>query len=153
MKTTAMLRIAILGFGLFSLGLLQAQDAGDESADVWATVEAQWNAEEKGRKDWIDDLLTEDFAGWGKNSPAPRSKSSIAMWDRFSDQQGKMVAHELYPLSIIVHGDVAIAHYLYTSAYEESDGEVELSNGRFTDVLVRVGDGWQFIAWHGGDDE
>lgn len=171
MKTTAVLRIAFLAAGLFSFGLLQAQDAEiettDESADVWAIVEAQWNAEEQGSKGWIDNLLTEedgangwierllteDFAGWSKNSPAPRSKSSIAMWDRFTDTQGKMVAHELYPLSIIVHEDVAIAHYLYTSANEDADGKVESSNGRFTDVLVRAEDGWRFIAWHGGDDE
>ena len=170
MKTTAVLRIALLSVGLFSFGMLQAQDAElattDESADVWAVVEAQWNAEEEGGRgwinnllteedggeSWIDELLAENFAGWSKDSPAPRSKSSVAMWDRFAATQGKMVAHELYPLSIIVHADVAIAHYLYTSANEDTDGKVEMSNGRFTDVLVRSEDGWQFIAWHGGDD-
>ena len=116
-------------------------------------VEAQWDAEEKGDKRWIDRLLSDDFTGWGKTSPAPRSKSSTKMWDRFSDEQGRMVAHELYPLAIIVHEDVAIAHYLYSSAYEDKDGKVELNNGRYSDVLVRTADGWQFLAWHGGDDE
>jgi len=28
-----------------------------------------------------------------------------------------------------------------------------MSNGRYTDILVRKEDGWKFIAWHGGDDE
>lgn len=153
MKSNLMLRIALIGAGLFVLTVAQAQDAADESADVWEAVEAQWDAEEKGDKRWIERLLTEDFAGWGKNSPAPRSKASTQMWDRFTDQQGEMVAHELYPLSIIVRDDTAIAHYLYTSAYEDTDGEVEISNGRYTDILVRTDDGWKFIAWHGGDDE
>ena len=75
------------------------------------------------------------------------------MWDRFNNEQSELIAHELYPLSIVVHDDVAIAHYVYTSANEDKDGKVEVSNGRYTDVLVRTDNGWKFIAWHGGDDE
>ena len=63
-----------------------------------------------------------------------------------------MVAHELYPLEIVVEGDTAIVHYLYSSAYKDKDGEVETSHGRFTDILVRTTDGWRFLGWHGGDD-
>ena len=166
MKNTNMLRIAVVGVGLLSFALLQAQEASedaieilpvqepsDHAADVWSTVEAVWDADEKGDKRWIDRMLTEDFVGWGKDSPAPRDKSSTKMWDRFDDEQGKSIAHELYPLSIVVHGDVAIVHYLYTNAYEDKDGEVEISNGRYTDILVLGVDGWRFIAWHGGDDD
>ncbi len=153
MKKNVLLRIALIGVSLFSFGLLQAQEASDDTADVWSTVEAAWEADEKDDKRWIDQMLTDDFAGWSKTSPAPRSKSSTEMWDRFSEQLGKSVAHELYPLSIIVHGDIAVAHYLYTNAFEDKEGEIEMSNGRYTDILVRSEDGWKFIAWHGGDDE
>ncbi len=166
MKNSIMLRIAVIGAGLFSFALLHAQEASDDAAalmqvqepsdhaaDVWSAVEAAWDADEKGDKRWIDRMLTEDFAGWSKNSPAPRDKSSTAMWDRFNDEQGKSVAHELYPLAIVVHGDTAVVHYLYTNAYEGKDGEVEVSNGRYTDVLVLGIDGWKFLASHGGDDE
>lgn len=128
-----------------------AQDNND-ATDVWLTVEAQWDAEQQNKKKWADEMLSDKFVGWGKNSPAPRNKESTKMWDRFNDEQGKTVQHELYPLSIIVDGDVAIAHYLYTSAYEDKEGKVEVNNGRFTDVLIRTEDGWKFIAWHGGDD-
>ena len=130
-----------------------AQDSDDDQADVWATIEGQWEADEKGDKDWSELLLKDDFSGWGKDSPAPRSKSSTIMWDRFSDEQGQMIAHELYPLAIVVDGDLAVAHYLYSSAYEDKEDEVEMNTGRYTDVLVRTDDGWKFIAWHGGDDE
>ena len=166
MKNTIMLRIAVFGVGLLSFALLQAQETSDDAttlmqiqepsdhaADVWSTVEATWDAEEKGDKRWIDRMLSEDFTGWSKNSPAPRDKSSTAMWDRFNDEQGKTVAHELYPLSIVVHGDVAVVHYLYTNAMEDNEGKVEVSNGRYTEVLVLGLDGWKFITWHGGDDE
>jgi ketosteroid isomerase-like protein len=147
------LKLVVPAILLLISGSSFAQDSQDDQADVWATIEGQWDAEEKGDKKWLDRLLTEDFSGWGKTSPAPRSKSSTKMWDRFSDEQGKVVAHELYPLAIVVHGDVAVAHYFYTSAFKDKDGVVEVDNGRYTDILVKTEDGWQFIAWHGGDDE
>jgi len=153
MKNNVILRIALLGVSLFSFATVQAQEATDDSADVWSAIEAQWDAEEKGDKKWIERLLTDDFTGWSKNSPAPRGKRSTEMWDRFTDQQGNMVAHELYPLSIVVHDDVAVAHYLYTSANEDKKNEVETTNGRYTDILVRSDDGWKFLSWHGGEDD
>ena len=132
----------------------EPQDNTDDAADVWATIEGQWAAEQKGDNDWLDQSLTDDFSGWPNESPAPRSKSSMKMWDRFSDDQGSTIQHELYPLAIVVHGDVAVAHYLYTSAYQsKADKKVEVRNGRFTDVLVRTEDGWKFVAWHGGADD
>lgn len=145
-------RLAVsLMLGLFA-GSALAQDAANDQADVWAAVESVWNAEKDGDRRWIERMLTEDFSGWSRGAPAPRNKASTAMWDRFMDEQGKLVAHELYPLAIIVRGDTAVAHYLYSSAWESKDGELELNNGRYTDVLVRTEDGWRFIAWHGGDD-
>lgn len=147
------LRLVLAAAFLMASGTAIAQDANNDQADVWATIEGQWEAEERGDKDWMEELLLENFSGWRKNSPAPRSKASAIMWDRFTDEQGEMVAHELYPLAIVVEGDVAIAHYLYSSAYESKDDETEMNNGRYTDILVRTDDGWKFIAWHGGDDD
>ena len=139
---------------LFLLGFTSAfsQESADDSADVWSVIEQEWNADEDGDRDWPDRLLADDFSGWGYDSPAPRSKTSTKMWDRFSEQLGKMVAHELYPLSIVVHDDVAVAHYVYSSAFKSKDGDIEMSNGRYTDVLVRTDEGWRFLTWHGGAD-
>ena len=61
--------------------------------------------------------------------------------------------HELYPLDIVVHGDVAVAHYLYSNAFEDKEGKIKVSNGRYSDVLIKTDAGWKFISWHGGDDE
>ena len=148
-----MRKFLIVVAALTAAGISAAQDESNDRADVWSVVEMQWNSEEKGDNKWIDRYLVDDFTGWQKNSPAPRNKNSTKMWDRFSDTQGNVVAHELYPLQIIVHGDVAVAHYMYTSAFRDKDGDVEMNNGRFSDVLVRTEDGWKFLSWHGGDDE
>ena len=145
--------VLLLTAGAFMTNVCVAQDAASDRADVWSVVEEQWDAQENGDKKWTDSFLADDFSGWQRSSPAPRSKASTKMWDRFMSSQGSMVAHELYPLEIIVHGDVAVAHYTYSSAYESKDGEVEMSNGRFSDVLIRTADGWKFLSWHGGDDD
>ena len=152
MQTKEVLKPILTSFLLVFSTSAFAQETALDGADVWSVIEEEWNADEKGDKKWTDRLLTDDFAGWGKDSPAPRDKTSTKMWDRFNDQTGKMLAHELYPLSIIVHDDVAVAHYLYSSAFQSKGGEIEMSNGRYTDVLVRTEDGWKFLTWHGGDD-
>lgn len=152
MQTTRRSKLIILGACLALSGPVVAQETADDQADVWSVIEQQWDAIAKGDKKWTEHFLTDDFSGWPKNSPAPRNKSSTQMWDRFNNTQGEVVAHELYPLAIIVHDDLAVAHYLYTSAYKDKEGDVEVSNGRFSDILVRVEDGWKFLSWHGGDD-
>ena len=98
----------------------------------------------------MDDLLAEDFMAWPYESPAPRNVMSTRIWYEFRDDQGKVLEHELYRLSIVVHGDMAVAHYLYTQATESRDDEVAVVNGRYTDVLVRDNGEWRFISWHGG---
>lgn len=152
MKTKELFKLVLVGASLMGITSAYAQDAANDQADVWTAIEGEWDAQEKGEKNWADELLTEDFTGWSKNSPAPRSRSSIKMWNRVNDMMGEMVAHELYPLSIVVHGDVAIAHYLYRSAFKSKEGDIEMANGRYTDILVRSEDGWKFLAWHGGKD-
>lgn len=134
-------------------GTACAQEQRNDAADVWAAIEGQWRAADERDDKLLDAYLTDDFMGWGKSAPAPRSKASTRMWDKFNDTQSRTLRHELYPLSIVVHGDVAVAHYFYTVATENSEDEVDVDNGRYTDVLVRTEDGWKFLAWHGGDDE
>ncbi|MDH3439304.1 MAG: nuclear transport factor 2 family protein [Gammaproteobacteria bacterium] len=130
-----------------------AQGSADDQAAVWAAVEEIWVAEERGDDEWVDTMLTGDFMGWPAVSPAPRSKASTRMWARFNADQTKGLAHELYPLSIVVHGDMAVVHYLYTLAIQTKDRQTVTTNGRYTDVLVRDDAGWKFISWHGGDTE
>lgn len=145
-------KLATATLAFLFLNTAVAQDARDDATNVWIAVEAQWEADEKDDKKWIDSMLVDKFYGWGKNSPAPRSKSSTLKWDRFAAEQGNMVAHELYPLEIVIYENTAVVHYLYSSAFRDKEGKVETDNGRYTDILVRTPDGWKFVGWHGGDD-
>jgi ketosteroid isomerase-like protein len=140
--------LAILMPGVYAY----AQGSADDQAAVWSAVEEIWAAEERGDDDWVDAMLSADFMGWPSASPAPRTKGSTRMWARFNADHNKGLLHELYPLSIVVHGDTAIVHYLYTMVEQNRDRETVTRNGRYTDVLVRDGSDWKFISWHGGDD-
>jgi hypothetical protein len=152
MNTLNKIKLTVIALPLLIIGNAVAQDDRDDATAVWIVVEAQWEAEQKGDSKWIDRMLVDRFFGWGNESPAPRSKSSTRMWDRFGDQLGNIVEHELYPLEIVIHENTAIVHYLYASAFKDKDGDIEMNKGRYTDVLVRTDNGWKFIAWHGGDD-
>jgi ketosteroid isomerase-like protein len=138
---------------LLSSGGALAQGSADDQATVWSTIEQVWAAEERGDDDWIETMLSADFMGWPYSSPAPRSKASTRMWTRFNAEQNKGLTHELYPLSIVVHGDMAVAHYLYTMAVQTKDKQTVMTNGRYTDILVRDGITWKILSWHGGDDQ
>lgn len=153
MKKVNMLKIIVTSTFLLGLNYAFAQEPEDDEADVWSTIEEEWNASEKKNPKWPQRLMHDDLSAWDKSSPVPRDKDSMEMWYRFNQRTGKLVNHELYALSIVVHTDVAVAHYLYSTAYETKDGDFERSNGRYTDILVRTDDGWKFLAWHGGDDE
>jgi ketosteroid isomerase-like protein len=152
MTVSDKLKLAVTTILLAVSGTALAQDSADDEADVILTIEEQWEAEQDGDNDWLDEKLVEAFSAWPTEAPAPRSKSSTRLWSRFADTQGQMVEHELYFQNIVVHGDVAVAHYFYTSAYQDKDDNVDVTNGRYTDVLVRTEGGWKFLAWHGGDD-
>ena len=140
----------LLGACLLGSGIARAQTSDDSA--VWTVIERSWQAEQRGDQKWIDELLSPDFVGWSSESPAPRDKGSTRLWNSFSSKQTKMLEHELYPLSIIVHGDMAVAHYLFSSASKTKGENVKTVHGRYTDVLVRSDGQWKFIAWHGGAD-
>ena len=151
MKLPATLFLALIG--ALSFVTAAAQDIRDDEADVLLTIEREWEANRKGDHDAVEDMLVDNFMGWGNSSPAPRSKSSTLKWMRLSQEMGKVLRFELYPLWVTVNENVAVAHYSYSTAVKHKDGEIEMSSGRYTDVLVRSEDGWKFLAWHGGKDD
>ena len=151
MNVLAKHAVAVLGLLVFATTF--AQEVRDDEADVLLTIERAWEANRKGDHGDFEDMLLDNFMGWNKASPAPRSKTSTSRWLRLNDEVGRVMRYELYPLWVTVHDDVAVAHYLYSVALKKKDGDIEMSNGRYSDVLMRTEDGWKFLAWHGGADD
>ena len=57
-----------------------------------------------------------------------------------------------FPISLTITGNIAVVQYRYQIAREDYKKERETVWGRYTDVLVKEGGRWLFIAWTGGDD-
>ncbi len=129
-----------------------AQTWSAEQLGVWGVIDAQWQASMAKDETWPNRFLHDQFRGWANENPAPRDKSSTERWTRYGDENSTTLMQELFPLNIIVHGNTAVAHYLYSTATENRKGERRTTHGRYTDILVRDGDRWRFVAWHGGDD-
>ncbi len=155
--TRNLLRVVLATLALIALPA-HAQDqetpaprVADDAA-VWSVIERAWRSERENDSDWVNELLSADFVGWSHDSPAPRDKSSTRQWTQYNSKQDKLLEYELYPLSIVVHGDTAIAHYLFASVMQIRGESPRQLTGRYTDVLVRTANGWRFLAWHGGPD-
>ena len=65
---------------------------------------------------------------------------------------GTVLQQELFPISATITGNVAVLQYRYMVARENYKKERETVTGHYTDVLIKDGDSWKFIAWEGGDD-
>lgn len=130
----------------------QAQTWSSEQLEVWGVIEAQWQASMEEDTTWHQRFLHQSFMGWDNDNPTPRNKASVERWNRYGMENITTLMQELYPIGIVVHGNTAVAHYFYSTATENREGEREMTHGRYTDVLVRDGGTWRFIAWHGGDD-
>lgn len=152
MKTMAKFTCTALMASLVFSGATHAQDALDDESNLLTIINDQWAAEQDGDEDAVKDMLHRDFYGWSDRSPVPQDRRSTLKWSEVQRKIGRVISFEIFPLNIIVSGDTAVVHYYYTTAFANKDGETEMSNGRYTDVLVRSGDSWKFLAWSGGSD-
>lgn len=136
----------------FGAAPANAQTWSAEQISVWRVIESQWEASMQKDATWPDRYLHDAFLGWANENPAPRDKASTDRWNRYSAENSTTLMQELHALGIVVTGNTAVAHYVYSVASENRDGERETTHGRYTDVLVRDGTTWRLVAWHGGDD-
>lgn len=122
-----------------------------EQKEVWSFVQSQWDLNMKKDSSWVEQMVHMKALGWGLEEPMPRDRASIAKWSRYENQNSTTVVQELHPVGIIVHKNMAVAHYYYSIASEDRQGERGTVHGRYTDVLVKQDGKWQFIAWQGGE--
>jgi ketosteroid isomerase-like protein len=149
MKRGAVL-VSMIAF-VFPLSVA-AQAWDSDQTEVWKTIVAQWEASQAKDLTWIENDLHPEFLGWSDENPMPSSKAAVQRWTGYSVENSTTLAQELYPVGIVVAGSTAVAHYFYSTAAEGRDGKRKTTHGRYTDVLIKQGDRWLFIAWRGGDD-
>lgn len=135
---------------LTSASQARAQEWSEAQLEVWDAIHAEWAAAMEKDRARFGTMFHESFEGWSAENPAPRDLEATAKWSRL--EETTTLAYELHPLAIVVAGETAVAHYLWSDLSEDAGGERETTHGRYTDVLVRDGDRWKFLAWQGGAD-
>jgi ketosteroid isomerase-like protein len=137
---------------LLGVAAADAQDWSEEQMEVWKTVVSQWEASKAQDPTWPETYLHDAFLGWSDDNPMPRDKSSTERWYKYTSGNSKTLEQELNPVGIVVEGSVAVVHYYYSVSTENRKGERETNHGRYTDILIKEGEKWRFIAWRGGED-
>jgi hypothetical protein len=132
--------------------LASAQTWSAEQQEVWNFELSQWKRDAAKDLAWVEELVHPAALIWGNANPAPQNKGSVARWARYNSGNSTTLEYEIFPLGIVVQGNVAVAHYRYTTAAEDMKKERKTVNGRYTDMLIKEGGRWQFIGWSGGDD-
>jgi len=144
-----MSRILVVGFGLFSLLPLmaQAQEWTPEQQDVWAWEVACLETLDLETK---TACFHDDFIGWGVDEVEPTNKAYRGNLFAQTLEAYELVSFDLRPLAITLHGNTAILIYEATIGIRSrATGEETSSVIRWTDVAVREGGRWAWIADHG----
>ena len=129
---------------------IQAQQWTPEQKEVWAIVEATWQADKDG-KNWVEEYSHPDFLGWSFSYPMPRNKSNANKWFNAYKPISKILEYQVTPVGIIVKDNIAIAHYYARQINESYDGKKKSETSRWTDILIKEGDRWLYIAYQGGE--
>jgi hypothetical protein len=133
-------------------GAASAQTWSPEQQEVWKLEQQQWQMAKDKDLTWIEKMVHPNLSYWSNDAPAPQTRESVARWNRYSNANDTVLEQELFPLAIVITGNVAVVQYHYQIARENLKKERATAFGRYTDVLVKEGGRWLFIGWAGGDD-
>lgn len=147
------LRLSLLSLAVLTLASTAwGQAWSAEQQEIWRFEEQQWKMAAEKDTTWIDKMTHPSLSYWDSDAPAPQSKASLSRWARYHTANSTVLEQELFPLSLTITGNVAVAHYRYTTARENFKKEREIVTGRYTDVLIKEDGRWLLLAWAGGDD-
>ncbi len=144
--------------GLVSVCLLvlaaapvQAQEWSAAQKDVGKSVEAYWAFDLTGDVEGFLSYVDASHMGWSYDSPVPMDKASIKTFMTLESQLNKVLAYDIKPVAIRVHGNSAFADYYYVEVRKNAENKTSEHNGRWTDILTKQGDRWVMIGDHGGE--
>lgn len=145
--------MAVVTFALCAFsGAAIAQSWNSEQQEIWKFEQQQWKMAAAKDASWIDTMVAPNLRYWETGSPMPRDKASLKQWNRFESEGSTVLEWEIFPISATITGNVAVVQYDYMQARENYKKDRETATGHYTDILIKEGGHWMFIAWAGGDD-
>ena len=140
--------IAVMFVALFLPVTAQAQQWTADQQEVWEFEKACWQAKD------LETMIAcfhQDYVGWANAAlPVPLNKADRRVLLGRSFETEDQTFLFLKPLKITVHGDVAVVLYVATGTNKNKEsGEETQFTALWTDILVKEGGGWAWIADHG----
>lgn len=129
-----------------------AQTWTAEQQELWKLEDLQWKMSAEKDLTWIDKMVHPNISFWDNGEVAPQGKASLTRWNRYTTGNSTVLEQEVFPISMTITGNVAVAQYRYKTARETYKKDKETVTGHYTDVFMKDGGQWKFIAWGGGED-
>jgi ketosteroid isomerase-like protein len=129
---------------------ISAQQWTEAQKEVWAGVNAYWEAGMSDDPSGILSYFDESYFGWNYESDAPAPQSHVVKSMTYWYTKGKTKLYTLTPARIWVNGDFAYVHYYYYMVNESNEGKPMAERGRWTDILMKKDGKWMLVGDHGG---
>jgi ketosteroid isomerase-like protein len=157
MKKATVVTVLIAAYCLLAMPVF-AQSWTAEEQEVWSFVESITKQATEGKVDEFAKSFHKDFVGWSPTGLVPDTRADRVKMLNYFVPQSKSLFYELRPLSIKVHGNFAVVHYIFNSHYTRGSNPPESSSTKWTDVYMKENGKWQLVADHGssiefGDDD
>ena len=145
---SGVLCLVLIGFAAAA----HAQTWTPEQQEIWKLEELQWKMNMDKDATWIDKMCHPNISVWENDRPAPQNKASLTRWNKYSNSSSTVLEQEIFPISLTITGNVAVAQYTYAQVREDYKKDRTSVTGHWTDVFIKEGGRWMFIGWAGGDD-
>lgn len=142
--------LASLGIAFFVTAPLLAQEWSAEQKEAWASEVAYWKAVADRDLAATVSYMHDSYRGWNYPASVPGTKESAKNGFSHIFPITKSFGHNATPLAILVHGNVAVVHYVISFHETNEKGEHETSEDRWTDTLIKENGKWLLLADHGG---
>ncbi len=127
-----------------------AQSWSAAEKEAWQAVETVWAADSAGNTSEFLSYFHDDYRGWPWGMRAPSTKRMVSKYFHWRHKNLTVNVYNLLPMSIIVKGNTAVVHYLFSRMTTNKEGKSEWIEGRWTDIMVKDGGSWKLIADAGG---
>jgi ketosteroid isomerase-like protein len=150
MKTFTKSILIVLCITLFSSAQLLGQEWSAEQKEVWKNVETYWDLDSKEDLEGFMSYFHDDYSGWYNLNPLPGDKAKARKFITHGYKTTETMIHDIQPVAINIHGNVAIVQYYYSRVFKDAEGKEKNENGHWTDILMKQGDKWVMIGDSGG---
>jgi len=128
-----------------------AQEWSAAQKEVWKNVETYNALFAAGDLEGSLAYFHQDYRGWSYQNALPMNKATLQKFMAYYMEREKIILYHIEPVDIQIFGAIAVVHYYTRAVYNDVEGKVKVSSGRWTDILLKQADKWVLIGDHGGE--